>query len=150
MPTSPATIHPSLVRAARIFYVAEYAGGVVYRKFAARVANQNVGEVFDRFAGDEHDHAKWYAAWLSERGLAVPKVETPTGMLEPALRMLMAPLPLRQKLQMFAKTEALATKHLTELAPKIHDPQLRSIVEKTIPFERAHSLWYERDGVRML
>lgn len=142
--------HPSLVRAARLFYTAEYVGGVFYRRFAARVANQNVGEVFDRFAGDEHDHAGWYAEWLQERGFALPRIETATGMLEPALRMLMAPLPLRRKLVMFAQTEALATKHLTQLAPRIGDPQLRSIVEKTIPFERAHSEWYERDGRRMI
>lgn len=144
-------VHPALVRAARIFYSAEYVGGVFYRRFAASVANQNVGEVFDRFSTDEHDHAGWYAAWLAERGFAPPKIEGLTsGLLEPALRVMLLPLPLKVKLQAFARTEALATKHLSQLAPRITDPALRNIVEKTIPFERAHAQWYEREGRRMV
>jgi rubrerythrin len=148
---STLTIAPALVRAARIFYTAEHVGGVFYRRFAARVRNRDVGDVFGRFATDEHDHAGWYAAWLAERGFAPPKIErVTTGLIEPALRSLLLPLPLQMKLQAFARVEALATRHLTELARRIPDPALRGIVEQTIPFERGHAEWFEREGRHML
>jgi rubrerythrin len=47
-------------------------------------------------------------------------------------------------------TEATAARHLTEIAAKIRDPELKAIVERTIPFEKKHSRWYADEGRRML
>lgn len=150
MRKSPQQIAAQTIRAAKIFYFAEYAGGLFYRQFAANLANAGVKETFERFSHDEYDHAGWYAEWLHEHGATPPSVAGITAMLVPAVRAAMAPLTLEGKLQVFAQTEAMATRHLTKIAPSIQDPALRAIVEKTIPFEYAHSKWYERDGRRML
>jgi rubrerythrin len=47
-------------------------------------------------------------------------------------------------------TELAAEYHLRSLVRRVRDPELRSIIEKTIPFEHAHAVWYQREGRRML
>jgi rubrerythrin len=150
MPDTILTASAASIRAASTFYFAEHLGGLFYRQFSATLDNADVRESFVHFAGDEFDHAGWYAEWLRARGHALPSIEGISGFLAPVLRTFMMPLPLDVKLRVFAKTEALATNHLLQLAPRIRDEELRSIVEKTIPFERAHSLWYEKEGRKML
>jgi rubrerythrin len=141
---------PGLVQAARTFYFAEYVGGVFYRQFAASLENEDIRESFQRFSRDEHNHAEWYADWMRSRNIAVPAVRGVAGFLAPTLRAFLAPMPLDTKLRIFSQTEFMATRHLTALAQKIHDRELRAIVEKTIPCERAHAEWYEREGRRIL
>jgi rubrerythrin len=138
------------VQLAKTFYVAEHVGGVFYDRFSASVDNQDVAGAFKGFAGHEHEHARWYAEWLTARGHELPTGAAFDALVVPALRLVVAPQPLALKLRTFALTESAATAHLTSLARKIRDPELRSIVEKTIPFERMHSVWYRDEGRRML
>jgi rubrerythrin len=58
--------------------------------------------------------------------------------------------PLKRKLVAFSRTEAAAARHLRFLATRIRDRELKAIVEKTIPYEEKHALWYEREGRRMV
>lgn len=138
------------VQLAKTFYLAEHVGGVFYDRFCLNVDNQDIAGAFQNFAGHEHEHARWYAEWLEARGEEVPYGPAYDFLLVPSLSLALAPQPLELKLRTFAFTEAAATVHLTDLAQKIRDPELRSIVEKTIPFERMHSRWYEEHGRRML
>jgi rubrerythrin len=138
------------VQLAKTFYVAEHVGGAFYDRFAASVDNQDIAGAFARFAGHEHEHARWYTDWLRARGHDAPNGAAFDALVIPALRVALAPQPLELKLRTFALTEAAAAQHLTSLARKIRDPELKSIVEKTIPFERMHSVWYRDEGRRML
>ncbi len=147
---TPKKLSPELIRAAKTFYFAEHLGGLFYEKFAGGVDNHNIKDAFAHFSGDEYSHAEWYADWMRERNIEIPSLETLSAVLIPTLRAFLAPAPLESKLRLFAQTEALATTHLLKIAPRIRDASLRSIVEKTIPFERAHSLWYEKEGRKML
>jgi rubrerythrin len=135
---------------AKTFFVAEHVGGAFYDCFAENVDNHDVAQTFVSFAGHEHEHARWYADWLRARGHEVPTGHRFDALIVPALQFVLAPQSLELKLRTFAATEAAATQHLTSLARKIRDPELRSIVEKTIPFERMHSVWYRETGRRML
>ncbi|MFT3923822.1 MAG: ferritin-like domain-containing protein [Myxococcales bacterium] len=138
------------VQLAKTFFVAEHVGGAFYDRFSLNVDNQDVAGAFENFARHEHEHARWYAEWLEARGEEVPYGPAYDFLVIPSLNLALAPQPLELKLRTFALTEAAATRHLTDLAQKIRDPELRAIVEKTIPFERMHSRWYEAEGRRML
>lgn len=135
---------------ARSFYVAELLGGLFYDRFVAHVDNADVAQAFTRFAGHEHEHARWYGDWLTARGHAVPGSALLARTVVPGLGLVTAPQPLALKLQTFAATEALAERHLRSLARRIRDPELKAIVERTIPFEHAHAVWYAHEGRRML
>jgi rubrerythrin len=138
------------IRLAKIFFLAERLGGIFYDRFAADVENRDVGETFAAFAHDEHDHADWYTAWLRARGHEPPSPTIYQTLVVPPLELTMSGQPLKRKLVAFSRTEAAAARHLTALAARIRDPELKAIVEKTIPFEVKHAEWYERDGRRML
>jgi rubrerythrin len=135
---------------ARSFYLAEHLGGLFYDRFCTSVDNQDVAAAFLGFAGHEHDHARWYAEWLGARGHALPDAKALEHTVLPGLRLILAPQPLSLKLRSFAATEALAERHLRSLAQRIRDPELRAIVERTIPFEHRHAIWYQTEGLRML
>jgi rubrerythrin len=135
---------------ARSFYIAEHLGGLFYDRFVVHVDNSDVAGAFTRFAGHEHEHARWYADWLAERGAALPPTELLARTVIPGLSLATAPQPLALKLRTFAATEALAAQHLRQLAGRIRDRDLRAIVERTIPFEDAHAAWYQTEGKRML
>jgi rubrerythrin len=138
------------IRLAKVLFLAEHLGGVFYDRFAENVDNGDVAGTFSRFAGDEHHHACWYAQWLREKGYAPPSPTPYQAVLLPPLRLALAPQSLERKLVTFAKTEATAARHLTELASHIRDPELKAIVERTIPFEKKHARWYKDEGRRML
>jgi rubrerythrin len=138
------------IRLARILFLAEHLGGVFYDRFAENVDNGDVSGTFASFAGDEHHHARWYAQWLREKGYAPPSPVAYQTLVLPPLQLVLAPQSLERKLVTFAKTEAAAASHLTEIAAKIRDPELKAIVERTIPFEKKHARWYGREGRRML
>lgn len=135
---------------ARSFYIAEHLGGLFYDRFVAHVDNPDVAHAFGTFAGQEHDHARWYADWLTTRGHALPDTALLARTVVPGLGIITAPQPLALKLRTFAATEAMAEQHLKSLARRIRDPELRSIVERTIPFEHAHAVWYASEGRKML
>lgn len=136
------------VKLARMFYAAELLGGVFYDRFAARVDNQDVAGTFVGFGQHEHHHATWYAEWLKARGHEPQRVHE--ALVVPVLAAALRPLTLESKLRAFAQTEAAAARHLTFLAKKVRDPELKAIIEKTIPFEQNHAHWFEREGHRML
>ncbi len=138
------------IRLARVFFLAERLGGVFYDRFSAKVENRDVGACFAEFAGEEHDHAEWYAGWLRARGHEPPNPAVYRAFVMPPVELFLYPQSLERKLVTFSRTESLAARHLTELAAKIRDPELASIVKKTIPFEEKHARWYDKDGRRML
>jgi len=138
------------ILAAKLFYAGERLGGMFYERFAAGIDNPDVAHGIGHMAGEEHEHAGWYETWLSARGERPPTLTTPERTLLPALRLLLRPQSLHVQLRNFARGEAMAADHLGALALRVSDPELRAIVERTIPFERGHSLWYEREGRRML
>lgn len=138
------------IRLAKLFFLAERLGGVFYDRFAAGVENRNVAESFAHFASEEHDHADWYTAWLRARGHEPPNPRVYQTLVVPPIELSLYRQPLKRKLVAFSRTEAAAASHLRALVTKIRDPELRSIVEKTIPYEEKHARWYERDGRRML
>jgi rubrerythrin len=138
------------IRLARVFFLAERLGGVFYDRFSASVENRDVAGSFTGFAGEEHDHAEWYAQWLRARGHEPPSPAMYRTLVMPPVELFLYPQSLERKLLTFSRTEAMAARHLTGLAAKIRDPELASIVKKTIPFEEKHARWYERDGRRML
>ena len=140
----------SAAQLARNFYLAERLGGVFYDKFSAHVDNHDVAGAFSGFAAHEHEHARWYAEWLEARGHSVPSTFGLELTLIPGLRAALSPQPLALKLRTFALTELAAEHHLRSLVRRVRDPELRSIIEKTIPFEHAHAVWYQREGRRML
>jgi rubrerythrin len=138
------------VRLAKLFFLAERLGGVFYDRFAAGVENRDVSESFAHFAGEEHDHADWYTGWLRSRGHEPPSPTVYKTLVVPPIELSLYGQPLKRKLVAFSRTEAAAARHLRALATKIRDPELKAIVERTIPYEDKHALWYERDGRRML
>ena len=138
------------VRLAKVFFLAERLGGVFYDRFAAGVENRDVAESFAGFAGEEHDHADWYTAWLRARGHEPPNPALYRTLIVPPIELSLYGQPLKRKLVAFSRTEEAAARHLRALATKLRDPELVSIVKKTIPFEEKHARWYERDGRRML
>jgi rubrerythrin len=138
------------IRLAKAFFLAERLGGVFYDRFAADVENRDVGSSFAGFAGEEHEHADWYGEWLRARGHEPPNPTIYKTLVMPPIELTLHGQPLKRKLVAFSRTEATAARHLRALATKIRDPELKAIVEKTIPFEEKHALWYERDGRRML
>lgn len=138
------------VRLAKVFFLAERLGGVFYDRFAEGVENRDVGESFTHFAGEEHVHAEWYTAWLRARGHEPPSAAVYGTLVVPPIELTLYGQPLKRKLVAFARTEAMAAGHLRSLAPRIRDPELKAIVERTIPYEEKHAQWYERDGRRML
>lgn len=138
------------VTLAKLFWVAEHLGGRFYDGFCARVENQDIASVFTHFASHEHDHARWYGDWLTERGHSLPYGALYEAIALPGARLLLAPQSLDRKLRTFSATELAAAKHLTQLVDKIRDPELRSIVERTIPVEQMHAEWYEKEGRRMV
>jgi rubrerythrin len=141
---------PREVRLAKVLFLAEHLGGVFYDRFSESVDNGDVSGTFSQFAGDEHHHARWYAQWLREKGYAPPNPGAYQALVIPPLRLALAPQSLERKLKTFARTEATAARHLTELAAKVRDPELRAIVERTIPYEKKHARWYRDEGRRML
>jgi rubrerythrin len=138
------------VRLAKMFFLAERLGGVFYDRFAAGVPNRDVGASFAGFAREEHDHADWYTDWLRARGHQPPDPALYKTLVVAPIELSLTGQPLKRKLVAFSRTEAAAARHLTSLARKIRDPELKAIVEKTIPYEEKHALWYERDGRRMV
>jgi rubrerythrin len=138
------------IRLAKVLFLAEHLGGVFYDRFSENVDNGDVAGTFAAFAGDEHHHAGWYAGWLRARGYSPPSPALYQALALPPLRLALAPQPLDLKLATFARTEAAAARHLTSLAAKIRDAELKAIVERTIPFEEKHSRWYGDEGRRML
>lgn len=138
------------ILAAKFFYAGERLGGLFYERFAAGIDHPDVAHGIGHMAEEENEHAGWYAAWLSARGEAPPTLITPERTLLPALSLLLKPQSLDAQLRHFSRGEAMAADHLRQLAARVSDPELRAIVEKTIPFERGHSLWYEEKGRHML
>jgi rubrerythrin len=138
------------IRLAKTFFLAERLGGIFYDRFAAGLENRDVAGSFSNFARDEHDHADWYTAWLRARGHEPPNPALYKALVVPPIELSLTGQPLERKLVVFARTESLAAGHLRSLAAKIRDPELKSIVEKTIPFEEKHASWYEREGRKML
>src|SRR5271166_71586 len=110
------------IRLAKVLFLAEHLGGLFYDRFAENVDNRDVSGTFSNFAGDEHHHARWYAQWLREKGYAPPDTSAYEGIILQPIRLALAPLPLERKLAAFAKTEAAAAAHLTEIAARIRDP----------------------------
>lgn len=138
------------VRLAKSLWVIEHVGGVVYERFVQSLKNEDIAGVFTRFAGHEHKHADWYGTWLEARGHARPIGASFESLVVPAVRALLAPTSLDRKLRVFASAERKAAGHLVTLAQKIHDLELRAIIERTIPYEEMHGQWYARQGRRML
>lgn len=138
------------VTLAKVFWVAEHLGGEFYDRFSARVDNQDVAGVFNGFAAHEHEHARWYGEWLTERGHALPHGALYEALLLPGAKLYLAPQSLDRKLRVFSATELAAARHLSSLLEKIQDPALRAIVERTIPVERMHAEWYGKEGRRMV
>jgi rubrerythrin len=138
------------IRLAKTLYLAEHLGGVFYDHFCDHVDNGDVKGTFSGFAGDEHSHASWYAEWLDAKGHAPPGAAALRTLVVPSLRLALAPAPLKRKLETFAFTEAAAARHLHSLARKVRDPELKAIVERTIPYEEKHARWYREQGRRML
>jgi rubrerythrin len=134
----------------KTLFLAEHLGGAFYDRFSAHVDHTDVAGVFHEFAGDEHLHAKWYADWLGARGHSVPNPSVPDALILPGARIFLAPQSLDRKLRTFSWTEAAAARHLSAIAQKLQDPELRSIVEKTIPAELEHAGWYALEGRKML
>jgi rubrerythrin len=123
------------VRLAKIFFLAERLGGVFYDRFSAGLDNRDVAESFAGFAHEEHDHAEWYTAWLRARGHEPPSPAMYKTLIVQPIELTLTGQPLKRKLVTFSATEAAAARHLRSLAEKIRDPELKSIVEKTIPYE---------------
>lgn len=134
---------------AQTLYLAERLGGVFYDQFVARLDNPNIAEAFSSFASDEHEHARWYSDWLGARGHSVP-TSSRYELTVPVARLALAPQPLSWKLRTLSATEALAEDHLGQIVRRVRDPELRSIIEKTIPSEHRHAIWYREEGQRML
>lgn len=142
--------HPIDIIAAKFFYEGERVGGLLYQRFAAGLDHDDVANAISKMAGDESMHARWYEEWLTEHGEKAPSLAGSERLVVPAVNALLAPRSLDKQLRTFAKGEATAVGHLDALAARIRDPDLRAIVQRTIPFEREHSEWYRREGRRML
>ncbi|HEY6879318.1 MAG TPA: ferritin-like domain-containing protein [Polyangiales bacterium] len=142
--------HTSDILAAKFFYSAERLGGLLYERFAAGLDHPDVVHAIKHMAGDEDQHARWYEEWLVEHGERAPTLDTSETVLVPTVNLLLSPRSLDKQLRTFAKGEATGARHLGALAERIRDPALRSIVLKTVPFERAHAEWYQRQGRSML
>jgi rubrerythrin len=138
------------IRLAKTLYLAEHLGGVFYDQFCDHVDNGDVKGTFSGFAGDEHNHAAWYAEWLDAKGETPPGAAALRTLAVPSLHLALAPTSLERKLKIFAVTEATAARHLHELASKVRDPELKAIVLRTIPYEEKHARWYRETGRRML
>lgn len=138
------------IRAARAFYFAEQLGGELYARVADATANEDVRHALGGFAGDEHRHADWYLDWLLERGVAPPRLEGIASRIAPAARRILAARSLEAQLALFSEGERAAARHLRVIAERIRDPSLRAIVERTIPAEEGHALWFPESGMRML
>jgi len=138
------------VRLAQGLWLIEHVGGVIYERFAEKLDNRDIAGTFNRFAGHEHMHAEWYAAWLSARGHGVPAPSTCDSLIVPGVHFWLSPQSLDRKLRTFSATERTAARHLAALARKVRDPELKAIIERTLPYERMHAEWYERVGRRML
>jgi rubrerythrin len=138
------------VRLAKAFFLAERLGGFFYDQFAAGVDHPDVAGSFTAFAGEEHEHAEWYAAWLGARREEPPSPTVYKTFVVTPIELTLFRQPLRRQLTAFSRTEAAAASHLRSLSAKIRDPELRAIVDRTIPFEEKHAAWYERDGRRMM
>lgn len=144
------TVHASDILAAKVFYEAERLGGLLYTRFADGLDHDDVASAIHAMAGDEHEHAGWYEAWLGEHGERPPSLAPTERMLVPTAHALIAPRSLDEQLRTFAKGEAAAAGHLESLAARIRDPDLRAIVQRTIPFERGHSEWFRTEARTML
>ncbi len=140
----------AMIRAARTFYVAEVAGGLLYRRLAEAVGNEDVRHALDHFADDEYRHADWYLDWLLDRGVAPARLDGLVARVAPAVARVLAARSLEGQLELFSAGEAAAARHLRELAPRIHDTALRAIVERTIPAEQGHADWYPEVGRGLL
>jgi rubrerythrin len=138
------------VRLVKSIWVIEHVGGVIYERFAEKLDNQDIAGTFNRFAGHEHQHAVWYGEWLTARGHTVPTPGAYDALVIPGVRFWLAPQSLERKLKTFAATERTAARHLAVLASKVHDPELKAIIERTLPYEHMHSEWYGKEGRRML
>jgi rubrerythrin len=141
---------PRMIRAAKVFYFAEQAGGVIYRRFADSVENADVRAALDGFGGDEYQHADWYLTWLLEHGAAPPRLESLSFHAARMVDRLTAPRSLEARLGVFSDGESAAARHLRKLVTRIHDASLRAIVERTIPVEQRHADWLPHAGCRML
>ncbi len=148
--TGPGPAVPSVARAARIFYFAEQLGGVLYRRFADGVDNEDVQHALHGFGSDEYRHADWYLEWLLDRGVEPPRLESVANRVAPVASRLLAPRSLEEQLRLFSNGEATAARHLRGLVGRISDPSLRAIVERTIPAEQGHADWLPGVGHRML
>jgi rubrerythrin len=135
---------------AKLFFLGERLGGVFYDRFAAGVPNRDVGASFAGFASEEHDHADWYSGWLRARGHEPPNPTLYKTLVVAPIELSLTGQPLKRKLVAFSRTEATAARHLRAMVKWIRDPELKAVVERTIPYEEKHALWYEREGRRML
>lgn len=140
----------AMIRAARTFYVAEAAGGLLYRRLAEAVGNDDVRQALHQFGDDEYRHADWYLDWLIARDVAPPRLDGVVARIAPALARLLSARSLEDQLKLFSSGEAAAARHLRELSTRIHDPALRAVVERTIPAEQGHADWFPEVGQRML
>ncbi len=138
------------IRAARIFFFAEQLGGELYARIADATLNDDVRHALRGFGRDEHRHADWYLDWLVERGVAPPRLEGISSWVAPAARRILAARSLEARLALFSEGERAAARHLRTIAARIRDPSLRAIVERTIPAEEGHALWFPETGIRML
>lgn len=140
----------AMIRAARTFYVAEVAGGLLYRRLAEAVANEEVRHALHGFADDEYRHADWYLDWLVARDVAPARLDGVVAKVAPAVARLLMARSLEEQLELFSSGEAAAARHLRELSTRIHDPALRAIVERTIPAEQGHADWFPALGHGLL
>lgn len=130
----------------KTLYLAEHLGGAFYDRFCSTVEHAAVADTFHEFAAHEHTHAQWYAEWLGARGHSAPNMVVTDALVLPGAQIFLAPQSLDRKLRTFSWTEAAAARHLRALSQRVRDPELKSIIDKTIPAELHHAAWYEDKG----
>jgi rubrerythrin len=125
-------------------------GSAHYQHFATHAGHGDLRGVFTEFADQERLHARWYAEWLQAHGHAAPNPAFPDAVVLPGVSLCFAPLSLDRTLRTFAALETMAARQLGNLVLKVRDAELAAIMERTIPHEVEHALWYEQQGRRML
>ena len=138
------------VRLAKGLWLIEHVGGVIYDHFSRTLDDRDIAGTFQRFARHEHMHAAWYGEWITAHGGNLPTAGNYESLVVPGVQFWLAAHSLERKLRVFSATERTAARHLVGLAGKVRDPELKAIIERTVPYEHMHADWYERVGRRML
>jgi rubrerythrin len=100
-------------------------GETTYRKAARKIENETVGDILNRMADEEHQHAKWFSKLDDDRSATSPQDE-----LESMGRTL-----LREMVK--DKTFSLDAGELSKVN------NLRAFFEQSITFERDTIIFYE-------